>query len=386
MEEKFDPSEMATKEFESIFKYFFKTENKNKEITFYAEHEGYYPYFEGVIEELIKRGKTISYITSDFKDPILKTQNPHIKSFYIDKALPIFMRFVNAKLFIMTLTDLDNFYLKRSFNKNVKYLYIFHSLVSTHMMYRKFAFANYHVIFCAGPHHIKELRKQEDMYSLPKKELVEAGYYRLERIYNNFISFPPKKDKQKQILIAPSWGEKNILESMGEKLVDTLLKDHYKVIVRPHPETVKRNPELIENLEKKFSPNENFKLEKSVKTDTSLLESDLLICDLSGVALEYALGTERPVLFIDVPFKIKNKDYKELGIKPLEISLREKIGKVFKPEDIDGIRNGIKNLLAEKNQWKETLSKIRNEIVFSFGKSSEIICNYIENITQNPHQ
>ena len=41
-------------------------------------------------------------------------------------------------------------------------------------------------------------------------------------------------------------------------------------------------------------------METSVATNDSLIESDLLICDCSGVALEYALGTERPVLYVDV--------------------------------------------------------------------------------------
>ncbi len=47
-------------------------------------------------------------------------------------------------------------------------------------------------------------------------------------------------------------------------------------------------------------------------TDDSLLRADVLICDISGIALEYVFGTERPVLFLDVPLKIHNPRFKEL--------------------------------------------------------------------------
>ena len=83
---------------------------------------------------------------------------------------------------------------------------------------------------------------------------------------------------------------------IGSILVPKLIKQGYRVIVRPHPETLRRDPALVATLASEFGDQPRFEMEKSVATDDSLLAADLLLCDLSGVALEYAFGTERPRL------------------------------------------------------------------------------------------
>ena len=110
----------------------------------------------------------------------------------------------------------------------------------------------------------------------------------------NRLAQEPSQADRVTILIAPSWGADNVLESCGEELVGLLLREGYQVIVRPHPETVKRSPGLITQLTAKFGKSPNFTLEKSVATHDSLLRADVLICDCSGVALEYALVLNAP--------------------------------------------------------------------------------------------
>ena len=304
------------KELWNIFKYI-RTPEKEREIIFYGEHEGYYVNFEGLINELTqKHQKTLCYITSDPNDPSLKNPDEKIKAFYLDKLLGFFMGAVKCKVYVMTMSDLNQFLYKRSVNP-VHYVYVFHALVSTHMMYLDGAFDYYDTIMCVGPHQVKEIRKCEERGQLPQKKLIEAGYYRLERIHNAFQSYSQPSTSQKTILIAPSWGTDNLLESLGDRLVEILLSAGYKVIVRPHPETVRRSADLLESFKSIAGENPDFVLELSVSTDDSLLKSDVLICDCSGIALEYASGTQRPVLFVDVPLKIKNEKFEELGMEPL---------------------------------------------------------------------
>ncbi|MBU1179915.1 CDP-glycerol glycerophosphotransferase family protein [Patescibacteria group bacterium] len=374
-----------TQEIRDFYRFFRKTPKTEKAIIFYAEHEGYYPYFEGLIETLTnKYNQTISYISSDLNDPILKKSNTKIRTFYLDKLLPFLMAAVECKVFIMTLTDLDRFMLRRSYNP-VHYVYVFHSIVSTHMMYREGSFDNYDSILCVGPHHIKEICKYEKMNKLTPKKLIQTGYYRLERIYNAYqkYSFENLSNMPKTILIAPSWGAANVLESCGERLIELLLKNNYKVIVRPHPETVKHFPDLINLFASEFGANPNFVLETSVASDESLLESDILISDYSGVALEYAFGTERPVLFLDVPKKIKNKRFEELDIEPLELFLRPKIGVIVSPEKLESVPQVISQLLAEKADYRQRIAEFRKQYIYNFGRSSEIGAQYIINISKN---
>lgn len=379
----FKAIKLFLKEITDFYSLFKKIPKAEKSIIFYAEHEGYYPYFEGLIEKLITGHKqTLCYITSDGNDPILRKSQPQIRTFYLNKLLPLFMAFVDCKVFVMTMTDLNHFYIKRSVNP-VHYVYVFHALVSTHMVYRYGAFDYYDSILCCGPHHVKEIRRHEELNKLSPKGLVEAGYYRLERIYEEYQRYSLRESSaatQGTILIAPSWGAANLLESCGERITELLLEKGYEVIVRPHPETVKRSPDLVALFASKFGNNQNFTLETSVATDDSLLKADILITDYSGIALEYAFGTERPVLFLDVPIKIRNQRFKELGIEPLELALRSEIGVVGSPDELKNIPQVISELKQNRVAYKKGITELRKQYVYAFGHSSEIGARYIMDI------
>ena len=368
----------------NFYRFFWKISKNKKKIVFYAEHADYYTYFEGLIKEIsTEHSQVLCYITSDPDDPILQRTDPRIRTFYLNKLLPFFFAFVKCKVLVMTMTDLNQFHLKRSANP-VHYVYVFHSSVSTHMIYRHGAFDYYDSILCCGPHHIKEIRRYEELNKMPAKKLIEAGYYRLERIYDAYKKYEPENISTKiTILIAPSWGIDNILESCGESLVGILLNADYTVIVRPHPETVKRFPNIINLFSSKFGANPNFILETSVATDDSLLRANILISDYSGVALEYAFGTERPVLFLDVPKKIRNEGFEKLDIEPLELFLRSKIGVVVSPEKLESIPQVISKLLAEKADYKQRIIELRRKYIYNFGHSSEIGVQYIIDIARD---
>ncbi len=366
---------------------FRRLRESDKEIVFYAEHEGYYPNFEGVINVLTEEyNKTICYVTSDSDDPILKSDNAKIKPFYIRKLLTMFLGFLKCRVCVMTMTDLNQFHVKRSINP-VHYVYIFHSLVSTHMLYLPGAFDFYDSILCTGPYMINEIHKYEKLHELPAKRLIEAGYYRLERIYNNYQKYiEENKDSSETnkhtVLIAPSWGTDNIIESCGLQLVEILLDNNFAVIVRPHPETVRRSQELLENLQSRFENNPDFKLELSVVTDDSLFKSDILISDLSGIVLEYAFGTGRPVLFIDVPPKIRNENYSELDIEPLELSIRSRVGELISPNELEKVPQEIEKLFADRHIYRDRIRNLREEYIFNFGNSSKQGAKYILEILE----
>ena len=277
-------------------RFFWMTPDAEKSIVFYAEHDSYFPIFEGILEELTRsHGCSVSYVTSDPKDPILTANRPGIRAFYLDSLLPFFMRFLRSPVVVMTLPDLENLYLKRSINP-VHYVYMFHSMLSTHMGYREGAFDHYDSILCAGPHQIAEIRKTEELYGLPAKVLVQAGYHRLERIRESFSRHcgSAKKNDPPIILVAPTWSKGNLIELYGLATVEAVRASGYEVVLRLHPEMVKRKPDLVAALRDRFRGDGLVRLETSVAGDESLLEADLLVTDWSGIAVEYAFGTGRP--------------------------------------------------------------------------------------------
>lgn len=97
----------------------------------------------------------------------------------------------------------------------------------------------------------------------------------------------------------------------------------------PHPQTVKFARKKVMEIIDQYKSNALFDYEFNMSTQISLLQSDFMISDWSGAALDYALALNKPVAFLDVPKKINNPDdYNSLGIEPIEEALRNTIGVV----------------------------------------------------------
>ena len=119
----------------NLFSFFFLKENL-KRIVFYSEGKNYKNYFVDIINELInKYNLEITYVSSEKNDLI---NSPFVKNIFIGKGIvrTIFFSSLKFKNFLLTLTDLDNLYLKRS-KLCERYIYLFHSAISTHKAYTK---------------------------------------------------------------------------------------------------------------------------------------------------------------------------------------------------------------------------------------------------------
>ena len=101
------------------------------------------------------------------------------------------------------------------------------------------------------------------------------------------------------------------------------------MILRPHYQTARLAPRLIDGLVARFGPDPRFRHVDRMEESASLLESDLLVCDWSAMAIEYALGLGKPVLFVDVPPRVRNPNYAELGLEPMEMRIRRELGAVL---------------------------------------------------------
>lgn len=311
-----------------------------RRLVFYSEGKNYWVHLEGLVKEVLATCDTpICYISSNKSDPGLKFQHSRYRSFLIDEGFVRNWLFesIDTDVIVMTMPDLNQYQVKRSKNK-VHYVYVQHSLVSFHMVYRAGAFDYFDSIFCAGPHHIEEIRAIEAKYNLPAKNLVEHGYSRLDAIIREAKSRPKKtrsNDAPLHVLVAPSWGEQGTIESgVGERIVDQLMALSCQVTLRPHPQTIKFAWNKVNAILNKHDGNPLFAYEGDVAGQESLHESDVMIGDWSGAALDYAFGLNKPVLFVDVPRKVNNVNYQEIDIEPFEVSIREKIGKVVGDETI----------------------------------------------------
>ena len=164
-------------------KRFKKLDKKDRSIIFYLENECDFIFFKPIVEKLTQEYDIkICYVTSSKTDPMLTSNDKNILPFYIGDGIARSSFFVNLKatIVVMTMPDLETFHIKRSKIYPVHYVYIFHSLCSTHYIYRKTAFDNFDTIFCTGNYQIIEIQEREKKSNLAKKKLVKHGYGMLD--------------------------------------------------------------------------------------------------------------------------------------------------------------------------------------------------------------
>tara|TARA_B100001123_G_scaffold445097_1_gene595785 strand:- start:551 stop:1717 length:1167 start_codon:yes stop_codon:yes gene_type:complete len=367
----------------------FNSLSKNsKSIVVYSEGKPSAPHLGPLMQKLIDRGHTIQLLMSDKHDPLSGLTAPDAKvvSHWIGSgsARTWVYSSLQASVFVTTTPDLETMQLKRS-KHNTYYIYTHHSMISTHMGYRPGAFDHFDAIFCTGPYQVAETRVHESKNKLPAKKLVEVGYFRLDELRRSSEvrthgDVSSKQPSLTTVLLAPTWGENSILPVYGEIIIDILLQSGYRVITRPHPETTRKSPELIQKISDRFGANDCFELDADPTGDLGMRQASLMISDWSGVAMEYAYGFEKPVLFIDLPRKINDPGYSQLGIEPMEVSIRNEIGKVVPPEKIPELPTEIADLLSEDSRLIDDIRSSRANQVFNQGTSASIGANFIEEI------
>ena len=355
----------------------------NKHLVFYSESSGFYKYFEQIIRYVLDHSKmSIHYVTGDPNDQIFEIakQEPRIIPYYIGpkKLISLFLR-LEADVMVMTMSDLDNYQYKRSYySKTVRYVYIFHYPLSTHMVLHTGALRHYDAILCVGEFQFEEIRQTEALFGDPEQELIACGYGQLEKLYEAYQEMPKTKRKNPKVLIAPSWQPDNILDSCIDDLLQELLCKGFSVVVRPHPEYVKRYSERMNTIVERYSGYRggDLSFELDFTGNQSIFDSDTVVTDWSGTAYEFVMVTERPCVFIDTPPKINNPDYKKITVEPLEFALRDQVGIRVAPDSLAGLADRIRALLADES-FSGHIADIRSRYIANFGRSGEVGGQYL---------
>lgn len=365
------------------YKRFFSVANKH--LVFYSEKSGFYKYFQDVIEYLLAHSNIIiHYITSDPRDQIftLAETQPHLRPYYIgEQRLITLMMKMDADMVVMTMPDLDNFHIKRSYvRKDVEYVYIGHiGIGSNNLILRQGALAHFDTIFCAGEQQLEELREEEQVYGLAPRNLVPCGYGLLDRVMAAYEAMPKQKHEKPQVLIAPSWQKDNILDICIDPLLESLLCDKYRVILRPHPEYCKRYPQKIADLQRRYKSHldNDFVIQMDFSSNETVFQSDLVITDWSTICYEFSFATKRPTLFVDTPMKVMNPEYKRLKTVPMDIQIRQEIGSSIKPEDAGMVEHKVSQLLGDKEKYEGQINDIVKRSLYNRGKSGAAGGQYI---------
>ena len=371
------------------YKRFFNVVGKH--IVFYSEGSGFYKYFKGAIAYLLGHSDAnIHYVTNDPDDKVfeLAEAQPRIKPYYIGQKRSItLMMKMDADVVVMTLEDLENYYIKRSYvRKDVEYVFMPHHMTSMHLTPSKGAYDHFDTVLCVGPHQERELRREEELYGLPAKRLERCGYDLLDgdiaavgaRAAKAAAPGGPANGRP-TVLVAPSWQEDNLLDLCADDLLGQLLGRGWRVVVRPHPEYTKRYRPRWESLQARYAhvPESDLFFERDFSSNETVFASDVLITDWSSVFCEFSFSTLRPSVFVDTPMKVGNPDWEELGIEPTDISLRNRVGRSFDPGDLSGLGDAVAEMIEHPDAWSARIAEVRSSTIYNIGHSAEIAGEYL---------
>lgn len=353
---------------------------EDKQIVFYSEGNGFYKYFQNVIELILKKTDIIiHYITSDPEDEVFKLQNDNFQVYYIgENKLIVLMMKMDADMVVMTMPDLQKYHIKRSMVRNdIEYVYMDHGIGSLNLMLRKHALDYFDTVFVSNDITYREIREQERIYGLKEKTIIKYGYGLIDNMIATYEKQPCQTNDPKVILIAPSWQEENILDLCIDEVLQQLLGRGYQVILRPHPQYVKHFKEKLNSLKNRYAEHEDFTLQMDFASNATVFNADILMTDWSGIAYEYSFTTLKPSLFVNTPMKIMNPDYKEIDVMPFDIEIRNQIGLSVELDQLDTIGTVVEKLLHEENYSKEKMAQMREKYLYNVSGSASVGAKYI---------
>lgn len=361
------------------YKKFFKV--ANKKLVFYSESSGFYKYYKGMIEYILENTNlTVHYITSDYHDQVFEIakEQKHLRPYYIEeKKLITLMMKMDADVVVMTMPDIENFHIKRSYiRKDIEYIFIPHGLDSSNLTMRKGSTDHYDSVFATGPQQHEEYEKTDEVYHLKKRTIVDWGYSLLDDMMADYKKSKKKPSKTKTVMIAPSWQKDNIIDLCLDDVLKALEGKDYEVIVRPHPQQVRHQKEAFEKMKEKYAGT-NIEIQTDFSNTSSVFDADILIGDWSSIGFEYAFTTEKPVISIDTPMKIMNPEYKKVDVPPINIWGRAEIGEVVKLKDVKEIDKVVAKMLKNPDKYRKKILAMREKSVYNLGKSAEVGAEYI---------
>lgn len=326
-----------------------KTKSGTEKLPFviFSDDKRYWTVFEPICREMDRRGRDVVYMTASEDDPALKNPYPHVKAQFIGEGNKAFTRlnFLNAAIVLSTTPGLDVYQWKRA--KDVQfYVHIPHA-ASDITMYRMFGIDYYDAVLLSGEYQVGQVRALEQLRGLPEKELVKVGIPYMDEMAARLRSAGPAPEHPRTVLLAPSWGKSALFSIYGGKIIETLLKTGYHVIVRPHPQSFKSETEMIEKLMAEYPASDRLEWNRDTDNFEVLRRSDILVSDFSGVIFDFTLIFDKPVIYTDPQFDVGLYDAWWLKEPLWTVSALPRLGCQLKPENMGNLKSLIDECLSD---------------------------------------
>ncbi|MBQ9610731.1 MAG: CDP-glycerol glycerophosphotransferase family protein [Lachnospiraceae bacterium] len=355
-------------------------DSNKKDLILFSEGKQYWKVFKGICEELEKNKFQCEYWTMDREDPALKNDYNFVKCIFIGNGNKAFARLntANAKRIISTTPGLDVYQWKKS-PKVDEYIHIFHS-IDEGVAYKMFGLDFYDTVFMVGDFQEHFIRKIEEIRNIEKKKLLVMGCTYMDELLKQKedIKISEKSDSKMCVLLAPSWGSESLLSKYGDKIIKKLISSDYRLIIRPHPQSLKSEMDMIEGLMKKYPESDTVKWDMSPDNFNSLKESDVLISDFSSVVFDFSFIFERPVVYAKIELDLSKYDACWLDEPVWRFEVLPKIGISIEDDDVDKLEDEIAQIVKNK-EFAEKRNEFKNQVWCNQGKSAELMAEYVMN-------
>ena len=349
---------------------------KKLPLVIFSDDKRYWKNFEPICRELDQRGFDVTYLTASPDDPVLESPYPHIRGEFIGEGNKAFskLNFLSAGIVLSTTPGLDVYQWKRS-KKVDCYVHIAHA-PNDITLYRMFGIDYYDAILLSGDYQIEQVRKLEELRSLPAKELVKVGLPYMDDMARRYADDTVEQNDVKTVLLAPSWGSSAIFARFGSKIISELLKTGYQVIVRPHPQSVKSEKEMLDRLMAEFPDSDRLQWNYDRDNYEVLKKSDILISDFSGVLFEFSLVYDKPVIYTNADFDQSPYDSWWLNEPLWTFTVLSDIGTELTEENFGNLKADIDDCLNNP-RFKENRQIARDQTWANYGHGAESVADYL---------
>lgn len=128
-----------------------------------------------------------------------------------------------------------------------------------------------------------------------------------------------------------------MLRKFGAELLGYLSKSSFNIIVRPHPQSMTAEPEVIDKLRNDFKDCENISWNFDPNNLEVMSKADVMVSDFSCVMFDYAFLFYRPFLFVDTEMNIDLYDMSDLDETPWRFRVVKEIGKELNRENLSDV-------------------------------------------------
>ena len=349
-------------------------------ICLFSEGKRYWHVFCPICDEFERRKKDIWYLTASQDDPVFSYNYKYVHAQFIGEGNRAIskMNLIKASIVVSTTPGLNVFQWKRS--KGVKYYVHIPHQSSDITIYRMFGLDFYDAVLLSGQYQIDQIRRLEKIRNIPSKELLLTGIPYMDKLMERIkVKSEVSPQKEKVVLLAPSWGKSSILGLYGSSIIEQLINTGFIIIIRPHPQSFISEAKLINDLMAEFPETEKLKWNRDPDNFDVLNHADILISDFSAVLFDFSLVFNKPIIYTEPNFDKSPYDCSWDEQELWTFETLPKIGKVLNKESFQDVGNLINECLAgsDAEEMARNRDFARQQTWCNIGRGAEKTVDYL---------